>query len=302
MAATLPEYEALDPSDLSQEIVTKILSSSMGKFHCFRYDRISSSINTYCWTEAPFLMFVIQGRIRIWNPANEQALWVGPGEAVNFAAHSYTNVDHPEDVTLLRVTFHTDCTFLGIETISGDEPLSNDAQASSKPRGKLRACLSDEPVPVALMKHLELFAEWHMHSSEDEPTGSALVRIFLWQISQWLKASNQTTKTTPEHVYRQILRFIHDHCHLLIGRDDIARAFKISPGHLSRIFKSHGDLSLQNALLESRLRLAQTLLRNSNNPIEEIAIQSGFTSRNYFTQAFKRHFQESPNQYRKRLA
>lgn len=52
-------------------------------------------------------------------------------------------------------------------------------------------------------------------------------------------------------------------------------------------------------LLEERLKRARHLLRTSNDPIEKVAIQTGFGDLNTMGMAFRRHLGQSPSHFRK---
>jgi AraC-like DNA-binding protein len=54
-------------------------------------------------------------------------------------------------------------------------------------------------------------------------------------------------------------------------------------------------------LTEKRLEFAKLLLETSNDPVGEIALQSGFENISHFSRVFKEKHATSPNQYRKSL-
>lgn len=80
---------------------------------------------------------------------------------------------------------------------------------------------------------------------------------------------------------------------------DVANYVGIERSYLYRIFYEHLHMSVQNFILELRLKKAQNLLQYSDTPIGVIAFNCGFDNQSYFSTIFKRKFHLSPMQYRK---
>jgi AraC-like DNA-binding protein len=74
----------------------------------------------------------------------------------------------------------------------------------------------------------------------------------------------------------------------------------VSPFHFSRIFKTFTAESPHQYLLTLRLKQAELLLRNTTQPVADIAFSSGFNSVEHFTAAFKQKYKCPPATYRQR--
>ena len=85
----------------------------------------------------------------------------------------------------------------------------------------------------------------------------------------------------------------------LNGIIEVADRLHITQHHLSRLFTEQTGIKPIDFLTKQRLQYAIQQLTSSMLPIEEIALQSGFSSGNYFCKIFSRHFGISPLQYRK---
>ena len=79
----------------------------------------------------------------------------------------------------------------------------------------------------------------------------------------------------------------------------IADHFKITPTHLSRIFKKEFDELLVDYIMRVRVEKAITLLEQTDNRIADIASMVGYQNTKSMTHAFKKITGVSPNQYRK---
>lgn len=72
----------------------------------------------------------------------------------------------------------------------------------------------------------------------------------------------------------------------------------VSPFHFSRLFKTFTAVSPHQYLLSTRLKHAELLLRNTAQPVADIAFSSGFNSIEHFTAAFKQKYICPPGAYR----
>lgn len=83
-----------------------------------------------------------------------------------------------------------------------------------------------------------------------------------------------------------------------LSTSDMARALDCSPGHLGVVFrKTYGETPM-NYILRTRVGVARALLRETRLSISQVATEVGFSSLNYFSRVFKRHFGMTPSAYR----
>jgi transcriptional regulator GlxA family with amidase domain len=79
---------------------------------------------------------------------------------------------------------------------------------------------------------------------------------------------------------------------------DVAGAVGLSPRQLERLFRSHLGKPPSRYYLELRLKRARLLLRQTDMPILQIAVASGFTSASHFARRYREHFRNSPREER----
>jgi transcriptional regulator GlxA family with amidase domain len=82
----------------------------------------------------------------------------------------------------------------------------------------------------------------------------------------------------------------------------LAQRVSISTRQVERLFREHLDTSPKLFYLRLRVARAQTLLRQTLNPIREVAMECGFASTSHFSNAYKRVFGRAPTQERHRAA
>jgi len=79
---------------------------------------------------------------------------------------------------------------------------------------------------------------------------------------------------------------------------DLAASAELSPFHFLRLFKRETGVTPHRFLVQTRIRRAVDLLRDSSRPITEIAFDVGFTDLSNFINAFRREIGVSPRHYR----
>lgn len=79
----------------------------------------------------------------------------------------------------------------------------------------------------------------------------------------------------------------------------IAEAHLMSPNYVSIFIKKHTGLSIQQLVMDTKLKTAERLLRQSNLTISEIATRLGFTDASHFTKTFKKYKGTNPSAVRK---
>lgn len=105
--------------------------------------------------------------------------------------------------------------------------------------------------------------------------------------------------TNKKYVVEQIVDYMDRHYTEKISLDQIAQNMYLSPFYISRIFKSEtGDTPI-NYLIGLRMEKARTLLLEKQHySIQEIAQCVGYDDAYHFSKLFKKHYGNSPSQYR----
>ena len=80
---------------------------------------------------------------------------------------------------------------------------------------------------------------------------------------------------------------------------ELARAVRLSPTHLQRLFKQETGVHISDLLAESKLCNAALLLSTTDMEVKEIAYLAGYQHHSSFVRAFQRRFRQSPKEYRR---
>lgn len=84
-----------------------------------------------------------------------------------------------------------------------------------------------------------------------------------------------------------------------LGLSMISRIFQLSEGYVSTLFKEQTGVNFVSYVENVRLEHACDLLRTTQMSVDEIGAAVGYNSVQSFRRAFKRVYNESPNEYRK---
>jgi AraC-like DNA-binding protein len=104
----------------------------------------------------------------------------------------------------------------------------------------------------------------------------------------------------PEHVIAEAVRFMSEHLHEPISREDVADAASLSPSHFSRQFRAQVGRTFTDVLNQMRIDKAAELLVRTDRPLILVAMDCGFSDQSYFTKVFRRYARTTPGEYRDR--
>ena len=108
-----------------------------------------------------------------------------------------------------------------------------------------------------------------------------------------------TTKAMSGWRMRRLIDFIEAHLDGDLSLEAMAVEVEISPLYLARAFKAAVGQSPHQYVLARRIERAKELLRNSDTPIVDVALASGFSSQSHLSNWFLRHVGVSPATYRR---
>ncbi len=103
-----------------------------------------------------------------------------------------------------------------------------------------------------------------------------------------------------QRTVRKAMAYIHEHYAEPISREEMAAHVGVSARHLTRCFQQEIGLSPITYLNRYRIKKAKQLLDCSEMSITEIATEVGFSSSNYFADAFRREVGMAPRDYQRR--
>lgn len=96
----------------------------------------------------------------------------------------------------------------------------------------------------------------------------------------------------------KVTSYIHEHIHESISVTDICRNMNISKNTLYRSFRNGLGFSVNEYIINERIKLAKHLLKESKEPVSQICEQVGIANSSYFCKLFKVKTGVTPLKYR----
>ena len=127
---------------------------------------------------------------------------------------------------------------------------------------------------------------------------SAVIKDILCHIAQSASAKQPEV---PE-IVEKIILYIQQNYDKDITNSNISTKFGYHSFYLNRIFKKSTGVTIHQAVINERIRIAKHLLKETSLSVVSIATESGFPDRSQFCTVFKKHTGYTPSEYRRKKA
>jgi len=87
----------------------------------------------------------------------------------------------------------------------------------------------------------------------------------------------------------RLTAFIEDNLDRSISLAELAAIARVSRFHFARLFKRSTGVTAISFVEQSRIRRAQSLIAESDLPLSQVALMTGFADQSHFTRRFQRH-------------
>lgn len=101
-----------------------------------------------------------------------------------------------------------------------------------------------------------------------------------------------------DHRITDVINYIRTHFSDDFDMSVLANVARLSPDHLTRLFKKETGESPMGYAVRLRISRACQLLLTEPEPVKSIAYSLGFNDHSYFNRVFKKHTGMSPQEYR----
>jgi AraC-like DNA-binding protein len=100
---------------------------------------------------------------------------------------------------------------------------------------------------------------------------------------------------------RAVIDFMGANLHRKIALPELAKRVNLSTKHFSYLFKAETGVAAGEYLIRLRMEKASQLLETSFLSIKQIMADVGYYNKSNFVRQFKRHFNVTPSEYRRRV-
>ena len=139
--------------------------------------------------------------------------------------------------------------------------------------------------------------------SESKIATQVRTKIILLQfiLEMWEKGFViENDKSGRNTIEKEMISYIQQNFMEKISLKEFSEQFHLSEKYISRYFKEHFHITLSQYITHLRLEHAKQLLQDTDIPVTEIAMQSGYQNVSYFIRSFKKTYGVSPLKYRKK--
>lgn len=147
------------------------------------------------------------------------------------------------------------------------------------------------------LNNLELSLEGHEITCTNE------------QFKQWMKntivvvCTNSVTdenKLQKNSIVSELQKYIQSNINKKLTRDELSEYVHLNESYLSRLFRKETGMSLFDYILQERMKKARELISETDIPIYGIANQLCYDNFSYFSKMFKKIYNITPQEYRKK--
>lgn len=121
-----------------------------------------------------------------------------------------------------------------------------------------------------------------------------------WLIRSILGENYDMRSVSTNYAVARAEQYIEIHYHEKITVQYLAKLGNLSLSSFNRIFKRETKMTPMDYLMQIRLEQSKKLLRRKEVAMTEIAMRCGFNSSAHFSASFRKSYQITPTEYRKR--
>ena len=168
--------------------------------------------------------------------------------------------------------------------------------------GHLMICPRVKDTAKELCEQLIEIYEAKKDESESKITTQVRAKIILLQfiLEMWKKGFVIENDTSGRNtVEKEMVSYIQQNFTGKISLKEFVEQFHLSEKYISRYFKEHFHITLSQYVTYLRLEHAKQLLQDTDIPVTDVAMQSGYQNVSYFIRSFQKAYAVSPLKYRK---
>lgn len=168
--------------------------------------------------------------------------------------------------------------------------------------GHLMICPRVKDTAKELCEQLVEIYEAKKDESESKITTQVRTKIILLQFifEMWKKGFVIENDTSGRNtVEKEMVSYIQQNFTGKISLREFGEQFHLSEKYISRYFKEHFHITLSQYVTYLRLEHAKQLLQDTDIPVTDVAMQSGYQNVSYFIRSFQKAYAVSPLKYRK---
>ncbi|MBP1996830.1 response regulator [Paenibacillus eucommiae] len=135
----------------------------------------------------------------------------------------------------------------------------------------------------------------------DKPTSQELIASLICFAEMSLKQIMDNRSKLDPHFFTKIKRYIHDNLNNNLTLQSVAEHVQMNASYLSVLFKQATGQNFIDYVIEQRIELAKSLLKQDELKLYEITNLVGYQSSKHFSKLFKKIVGVLPSEYKRYL-
>lgn len=294
----LPAHVPASPARLGPVLDSFFKAGGFRKTYLASYSGLPpGGVQPWGLTRVPFILINISGStgVRYLGPdGRPRDIVLRSHEAMFFRSGAWMDCDNHTAQIYFRITLDTDHTLFGMQDRTESFPYPDRIRGSME---LYPSPMLPDPFARNLVGFLEALDEGDPLLNRRLP--SALTLLVL-NLRAMLGGDPRLPSGGKAHATWMALRsYVDEHCFDAgLSRENVARSFRITPNHVSRLFATFGGTTYREYVEQKRMLHARMLLINSSLTIDETAHSCGYSGANYFVRVFRQCYGMPPGKYR----
>ena len=144
----------------------------------------------------------------------------------------------------------------------------------------------------------QLLAVYEERAPYFRERANALLALFLCEI---MRCNPPVVKVQENPYVKEMKQIITDDISRHITVEEIANRIHLYPTYCSELFRRETGMTISEYAVQERVEAAKELLGDSSLTIRDVAEQTGFCDRFYFSRIFRQKAGQSPTEYRQMI-
>ncbi len=145
----------------------------------------------------------------------------------------------------------------------------------------------------------EKMQECLLHYCYPTPLSDAITSAIIKEILCHVAQNTIKKETELPEIVQRITLYIQKNHEKQLSNWEISNEFGYHSYYLNRLFKKSTGITLHQAVLQEKIRIAKKLLKETALPIHDVAAAVGFSDNSQFCAAFRKQTGLPPSEYRK---
>lgn len=130
-------------------------------------------------------------------------------------------------------------------------------------------------------------------------TAAQMIAVHLLRYhAQFPHPLKEETQRLTQYQLQRVREYVQHHLDQDLSLAELARQSGFSAFHFARLFRQATGESPHQYVMSRRIEIAQRLLKETDLPVSQIALMTGFSSQSHFTRTLTKYLGQPPRQYR----